>query len=108
MAYPAKGKMENYCHLRKSIEQALRFVLPCQRSIKKMSQHEFSKKCGFSRQYISLVESGKRIPKLEFILCFASGFDMSLQDFTHLLVERVIFYEDLEKRKQREAPFKYG
>ncbi|MCL2100161.1 MAG: helix-turn-helix transcriptional regulator [Fibromonadales bacterium] len=86
-------------HLRKSIEQAFRFVLPRQRCIKKMSQYEFSKKCGFSRQYISLIESGKRMPKLEFVFNFADGFDMKIQDFMHLLVEKVVYYEELDNKK---------
>ncbi|MDR3001408.1 MAG: helix-turn-helix domain-containing protein [Fibromonadaceae bacterium] len=99
MAYPTKSKMENDSHLRKPIEQAFQFVLPCQRSIKKMSQRKFSEKCGLSRQYISLVEKGKRTPKFEFIFCFADGFDMGFQDFMRLLVEKVIYYEELEKKK---------
>jgi transcriptional regulator with XRE-family HTH domain len=58
-----------------------------------MSQREFAEKCKVSRQYISLVESGKRIPMLDFVLYFAYGFDMSLKDFMMALVDKISYYK---------------
>jgi len=82
-------------HLRKSITQAFQFLLISQRNSRNLSQYELSKRCGFSRQYISLVESGKKTPSLSFTLSFAEGFDMRAEDFILMLIEKVLYYESL-------------
>ena len=61
-----------------------------------MTQCEFSRKCGFSRQYISLVESGKRVPTLDFAFNIAESLGISAEDFIQMLVEKVAYYEELQ------------
>ncbi len=60
-----------------------------------MTQNAFSKKCGFSRQYVSLVESGKRMPSFDFALNMACVFGLSAKDFMLLLVDKIFYYENL-------------
>ena len=79
-------------YLRSTVTKALQFVLSSQRGCRKMSQYQLSRKCGISRQYLSMVESGKRIPTLSFTLNMARGFDMNIEDFMGLLVEKVSDY----------------
>lgn len=82
-------------HLRKSIKHAFQFLLCKQRHLRNLSQYQLSRKCGLSRQYLSLIEAGKRVPAFEFIYCFAYGLDMNIEDFLHMLVEKVDYYENL-------------
>ncbi len=86
-------------HLEKSIIHAFQFLLLKQRNSKNMTQYEFSKKCGFSRQYLSLVESGKRIPTLDFAFNVAEEFGMSVEGFIQMLIEKVSYYEELEQQR---------
>jgi transcriptional regulator with XRE-family HTH domain len=58
-----------------------------------MSQREFAAKCMVSRQYISLIESGKRMPMLDFVFNIAYGFDMSLKDFMLVLIDKISYYK---------------
>lgn len=70
-------------------------MLAKQRYDKNISQNEFSKRCGFSRQYVSLVESGKRLPPIDFLFYMAEGFDMSIEDFMMKFLDKVHFYQDM-------------
>jgi len=65
------------------------------RNSKNMTQNAFSKKCGFSRQYVSLVESGQRMPSLDFALNMASVFDFNIKDFMILLIDTILYYENI-------------
>jgi len=58
-----------------------------------MSQCDFAKKCNVSRQYISLIESGRRMPMLDFVLNIADGFDMNHKDFMMVLIDRISYYK---------------
>jgi transcriptional regulator with XRE-family HTH domain len=58
-----------------------------------MSQCDFAKKCKVSRQYISLIESGRRMPMLDFVFNIAYGFDMNLKDFMMVLIDRISYYK---------------
>ena len=58
-----------------------------------MSQCDFAKKCKVSRQYISLIESGRRMPMLDFVLNIADGFDMNHKDFMMVLIDRISYYK---------------
>jgi len=73
--------------------KAFQYLLVNQRTSKNMSQNAFSKKCGFTRQYISLVESGKRMPSFDFALNMALIFEISIKDFMHMLVDKISYYE---------------
>jgi transcriptional regulator with XRE-family HTH domain len=57
-----------------------------------------AKKSGFSRRYISLVESGKRMPTLNFIFCMAESFGMNAKDFMILLADKFSDYENMAKK----------
>jgi transcriptional regulator with XRE-family HTH domain len=81
--------------LRKSIIQAFQFWLISYRNSRNMSQDEFSRKCGFSRQYISLVESGKRTPSIDFLFNISESFGIDVEELMHTLVEKVLYYESL-------------
>jgi transcriptional regulator with XRE-family HTH domain len=59
-----------------------------------MSQRDFAKKCKISRQYISLIESGRRMPMLDFIFNIADGFGMSHKDFMIVLIDRISYYKN--------------
>jgi len=59
-----------------------------------MSQNAFSKKCGFTRQYISLVESGKRMPSFDFAINMAEVFGINTKEFILLLLDRISYYEN--------------
>jgi transcriptional regulator with XRE-family HTH domain len=79
--------------------QAIRFVLNDQRGIRNLSKHRFSIKCGFSKQYVSLIESGRRVPRLEFLFGFAYGLDMSIKDFMLLITDKIAYYEELYEKR---------
>jgi transcriptional regulator with XRE-family HTH domain len=81
--------------LYKAISQAFQFLLLSQRNRKNLSQYKYARKCGLSRQYVSLVEGGKRQPALNFISKIAYGFDMSFEDFMFLLIEKISYYKEL-------------
>jgi len=80
---------------RKSIIQAFQFLLSDQRCSKNMTQNAFSKKCGFTRQYISLVEGGQRMPSFDFALNMAQVFEINAKDFMSQLVDKISYYENL-------------
>jgi len=80
---------------RNPIIKAFQFLLSDQRSNKNMTQNAFSKKCGFSRQYVSLVESGQRMPSLYFALNMAHVFEINVKDFMNQLVDKISYYENL-------------
>jgi len=62
------------------------------RNRKNMSQRDFADKCKVSRQYISLIESGRRMPMLDFVFSIADGFDMNLKEFMNMLIDRISYY----------------
>jgi len=80
---------------RKPIQQAFQYLLAKHRKSKNMSQNAFSKKCGFTRQYISLVESGKRMPSFDFAINMAEVFEIEAKDFILLLFDKISYYENL-------------
>jgi len=87
--------MKNTSNHRKPIKQAFQYLLANQRNSKNMSQNAFSKKCGFTRQYISLVESGKRMPSFDFAINMAEVFEIDTKDFLLLLIDKISYYENL-------------
>jgi transcriptional regulator with XRE-family HTH domain len=72
--------------------QACQYLLINYRNRKNMSQRDFAEKCKVSRQYISLIESGRRMPMLDFVFNIADGFDMNLKDFMMVLIDRISYY----------------
>ncbi|MCL2260959.1 MAG: helix-turn-helix transcriptional regulator [Fibromonadales bacterium] len=86
--------MKNSSKFRKPIQQAFQYLLANQRGSKNMSQNAFSKKCGFTRQYISLVESGKRMPSFDFAINMAEVFGINTKEFILLLLDRISYYEN--------------
>ncbi|MCL2284191.1 MAG: helix-turn-helix domain-containing protein [Fibromonadales bacterium] len=83
-------------NLRKPITQAFQFLLTDQRNSRNMTQSAFSRKCGFSRQYISLVENGKRMPSFDFALNMAYVFKINVKDFMLLILDKIFYYESLK------------
>jgi len=73
--------------------QACQYLLINYRNRKNISQRDFAKKCNVSRQYISLVESGRRMPALDFALNIADGFGMNHKDFMIVLIDRISYYK---------------
>jgi len=63
--------------------------------MKDLSQKEFSRKSGLSRQYISLIECGRRMPSLDLIFNIADGFEINIKDFMPALIEKILYYENL-------------
>lgn len=80
-------------YLKKPATQAFQFTLARHRNIKHITQYALAKKSGFSPQYISLVESGKRMPTLNFIFCMAESFDMNPKDFMIQLADKFSDYK---------------
>jgi len=72
--------------------QACQFLLINYRNRKHMSQRDFADKCKVSRQYISLIEAGKRMPMLDSVLCIADGFDMNHKEFMGMLIDRIYYF----------------
>jgi len=79
------------------VTQAFQFLLSKLRNSKKVTQYELAIRSGFSRQYISLVESGKKMPTLNFIFCIAASFDIDVKDFLVMLAEKFSDYESMAK-----------
>ncbi|GBU24480.1 hypothetical protein R83H12_01111 [Fibrobacteria bacterium R8-3-H12] len=73
--------------------QACQYLLINYRNRKNMSQRDFAKKCKVSRQYISLIESGRRMPMLDFVFSIADGFNMGHKDFMIVLIDRISYYK---------------
>jgi transcriptional regulator with XRE-family HTH domain len=80
--------------MQRSIAQAFRFLLAEQRCSKNISQYRLAKESGFSRQYISLVENGKRMPTINFLFSIAHCFDMSDKDFMDQLIDKISYYKE--------------
>jgi len=57
------------------------------------TQFELARKSGLTRQCISLLESGRRVPTFFSLLSLAKGFDMTLSKFMSLLINKVEYYE---------------
>ena len=87
--------MKKRIESRKPVKQAFQYLLANQRNSKNMSQNAFSKKSGFTRQYISLVESGKRMPSFDFAINMAEVFEIDAKDFILLLFDKISYYENL-------------
>jgi transcriptional regulator with XRE-family HTH domain len=80
--------------LQRSIAQAFRFLLVEQRYSKNISQYKLAKESGFSRQYISLIECGKRMPTIIFLFSIAHCLGMSEKDFMNQLIDKILYFKE--------------
>jgi len=73
--------------------KAFRHFLCEERKKRGATQFELAKKSGLTRQCISLLESGRRVPTFFSLFHLARGFDMPLSKFMFLLINKVEYYE---------------
>jgi transcriptional regulator with XRE-family HTH domain len=86
-------KIQNsYCLI-----QAFRHLLCEERERHGLTQFELAKKSGLSRQCISLLESGQRIPTLFSLLGLARGFNVPLIKLLSSFMNKLEFYEQHEQ-----------
>ncbi|MCL1967403.1 MAG: helix-turn-helix domain-containing protein [Fibromonadales bacterium] len=81
----------------RNFDIAFRHLLCEERKKRGETQFELAKKSGLTRQCISLLESGRRIPTFFSLFHLAKGFDMPLSKFMGLLINKVEYYECREK-----------
>ncbi|MDR2555963.1 MAG: helix-turn-helix domain-containing protein [Fibromonadaceae bacterium] len=77
--------------------KAFRHFLCEERKKRGTTQFELARKSGLTRQCISLLESGRRVPTFFSLFHLAEGFDMPLSKFMFLLINKVEYYECHEK-----------
>jgi len=77
----------------RSLTKAFRHVLCEERKKRGTTQFELARKSGLTRQCISLLESGRRVPTFFSLSNLAKGFDMPLSKFISLLINKVEYYE---------------
>ncbi|GHV12867.1 hypothetical protein AGMMS49938_06280 [Fibrobacterales bacterium] len=80
----------NYKLQKNPILNALRDVILQERGKQNLTQAEFARRCGLSRNYIVLLESGLRMPRLDSVFMLACGFDISVVHFFELLMLKLI------------------
>jgi|GEM_PF-3832052 len=54
----------------------------------KLSQETCAERCDLSRQYVSIIETLGRIPKLDTFVKIADGMGVSPEDFLHSILKR--------------------
>jgi transcriptional regulator with XRE-family HTH domain len=79
------------------LTKAFRYFLCEERKTRGLTQFELARKCELTRQSISLIESGRRVPTLSTLFHLSKGFNIPLIKFMSLLMEKVEFYERKEK-----------
>jgi transcriptional regulator with XRE-family HTH domain len=80
----------------RNLTKAFRHLLCEERKKRGATQFELARKSGLTRQCISLLESGRRVPTFFSLLNLANGFDMPLSKFMSLLISKVEYYECCE------------
>jgi putative transcriptional regulator len=68
---------------------SFRKLLCDERKKRRLTQVELSKRCGLSRQTISLFESGKRVPTLISLFQLSKGLNMSSIKLLSLLMKKI-------------------
>jgi len=81
----------------RSLTKAFRHVLCEERKKRGTTQFELARKSGLTRQCISLLESGHRVPTFPSLFSLARGFDITFQKFMSLLLNKVEYYEHHER-----------
>jgi transcriptional regulator with XRE-family HTH domain len=77
----------------RTFAKAFRHLLCEERKKRGTSQFELARRSGLTRQCISLLESGRRVPTFFSMFNLAKGFDMSLSKFIFLLINKIEYYE---------------
>jgi len=72
---------------------AFRHLLCEERKKRGETQFELARKSGLTRQCISLLESGRRVPTFFSLSHLAEGFEMPLSKFMFMLINKVEYYE---------------
>jgi len=80
----------------RNFAKAFRHLLCEERKKRGATQFELARKSGLTRQCISLLESGRRVPTFFSLFNLAKGFDMPLSKFMALLINKVEYYERCE------------
>jgi transcriptional regulator with XRE-family HTH domain len=80
----------------RNFAKAFRHLLCEERKKRGATQFELARKSGLTRQCISLLESGRRVPTFFSLFNLAKGFDMPLSKFMSLLINKVEYYERRE------------
>jgi len=76
--------------------KAFRHLLCEERKKRGATQFELARKSGLTRQCISLLESGRRVPTFFSISRLARGFDIPFSKFMSMLINKVEYYEHRE------------
>jgi len=80
----------------RNLTKAFRHLLCEERKKRGATQFELARKSGLTRQCISLLESGRRVPTFFSLFNLARGFDMPVSKFMSLLINKVEYYEYYE------------
>jgi len=77
----------------RNLAKAFRHLLCEERKKRGATQFELARKSGLTRQCISLLESGRRVPTFLSLFNLAKGFDMPVSKLMSLLTNKVEYYE---------------
>ena len=71
-----------------STQQAFATVLRRRRHALGISQEELAHRAGITMRYVSLLETGKRVPTIVVLFALATGLTCSATDFVHEIEEQ--------------------
>ncbi|GHV12158.1 hypothetical protein AGMMS49938_04160 [Fibrobacterales bacterium] len=71
--------------LAKNLSASLQRLLHDERLNRSITRKDFAAKSGLSRQYVAMLEDGKRIPRLDTLFQIAQGLNMQISQLVEIL-----------------------